>query len=269
MLDRMKIQSDSLCFQNQCFRPRSIFDITDASPWHDVLQALFITNNGLNKIVLDSADFDLGVKWKVFSMTAVQAYHARRVLPNLVKLKLLLAFDDDNRTGSDFSDLKKSLSWATCLEDLDMEICDRTSRKVDTQWFLTIAEEISACLEMVKVPKLKTLALSGFELQEETLVSLFSTTPDMHRLSLHYVLLIAGSWSSLVKRIRQLLEFVSIDVFRLGYEEEHGIGYVFSDGDIDLDFERYKALNLELEQYFRHKGRNPFNRSEYNSENSL
>lgn len=240
--------------ESLCFRPQSMCGSTDKSLWHEVLHALSITNNGIKEITFDSEHLDSGLNWQAFSTTGVQAYHAKNVLPNLVKMKLLLAYDEnyDRGTRPDFGPLKKVLPWATGLGDLSIEIQDNTRFMDHRSDHLRATKQFSTCLGKVELPKLKTLALSGFRLDEQKLVKILSANRSVKYLVLDDITLVSGSWKSLAEQMRQMLEIVSIDVSALTY--------FLDDEDMThvVACNSYEELNSDLERFFRHGGMNPF-----------
>lgn len=254
-------------YRSHCLAAESGLVTADGSPWHHILHALSVASNAkIKEIIVDPENRSLGLSWEALTMNPMQAYYARNILPTLVKLQLFLfqrKFDEDVGTEPDFGGLKRALPWASNLQDLDIEIHDRTRYIASRGSHLEASKQFSACLEDIDLPHLKTLSLSGFRLHEETLVKTLSATRRVKRLFLNYMTLISGSWVSLVGRLRKMLEIVGIEVCNLTYFPEN------EDIREYLAFERDKELSRELEQYFRHGGRNPLDWSENESEDGF
>ena len=252
--------------RSHCFATQSGFVTADGSPWHHILHALSVTSNAkVREIVIDPKAQSFGLSWEALTMNPMQAYYARNVLPTLVKLQLLLSYhdiDEDDGTEPDFGGLKRALPWAISLQDLEIDIRDGNQYEYDRGCHLKASKQFSACLEDIDLPHLKTLSLSGFRLHEDSLIKTLNATRKVKRLFLKDITLISGSWESLVGRLRNMLEIVGIEVSHLTY-------FLEEDWRKHLAFGRYKQLSQELEQYFRHGGRNPLDRSENESEDGF
>ncbi|KAG7005828.1 hypothetical protein G7Y79_00017g042100 [Physcia stellaris] len=253
--------------RSHCFAAPSGFVTADGSPWHHIFHALFVASNAkIREIIVDPEDQSLGLRWEAFTMNPMQAYYARNVLPTLVKLKLFLSTRDffgEIETEPDFGGLKRALPWASSLQDLEIEIYDGNRYGYSRECDLKASEQFSACLEDIDLPHLKTLSLSGFRLHEDSLVKTLSATRRVKHLSLNDVTLISGSWESLVERLRKILEIVDIEVSDLkNFPENESVCEHLAIG-------RYKELSRELEQYFRHGGRNPLEWYENESEDGF